>query len=95
MEIKNLKELTDTYIEVRKELEAYVRCIWDFLCMSYVEELDFEKDSTYYDFYVDKDWLTIRYHNDSDYDYMESDFNIPMEKILNGTWREYIVNLFN
>lgn len=93
--MKAIKNLIDTYIEVREELESYVKYIWDFIYISYSSSLDFGKDSTYYDFYVSKDMITIRYHNNCDYEPSDSDIDIPMAKILNGTWCEYIVDILN
>lgn len=92
---KDLNEKINAYIELREELSILVKNIWDFLYKSYSASLDFGKDSTYYDFYVSKNWLTIRYHNNCDFEPDESDFDIPVERIINGNWRDYIIHVFH
>lgn len=94
--MKVTKEILDGYLNGFDAIEELVEEIFKYIKSNYQEYLDFERYSCLDEWKLDKDSLSMKYY-DYGYDLYEYCWfdDIPIDVILNDTWKEFIDEHFN
>lgn len=88
-----MKTKIEQYLKLQNEIEDLADNIFDYVYQNFIELLEFGRYSTAEDFSVEKRGITIKYY-DQGYDlYETNNLFIPIEYIINDTWKEYIQGL--
>ena len=99
--MKKTEEIFNNYIESKRAIKKLVREIWEYIFNNYKDYLEFGSYSTLYKWEVgDKymlrtDYLKIQYSGPEgpshDCEYLK---DIPLDIINDGTWKEFIDEIF-
>lgn len=85
------KEEYQSYILIREKLENLAYDIIKYTKANYPKLLEFEEHSGLDDIIVKDNEFIIKYY-DIDYDLYEyNNIAIPFERIINNTWKEYLL----
>ena len=88
------KERVNEYLALRKEMKAFAMEVWNFVKDNFKSKLEFEYPDAD-DFYISENWFTLWYRDDRYYNgYQVDDIDIPMDKVYDGTWKEYLIEDF-
>lgn len=88
-----MKEKIEQYLKLQNEIEDLADNIFDYVKQNFIELLEFDRYSTAEDFSVEKDGIRIKYY-DQGYDLYETNsLFIPIEHIINNTWKDYFQGL--
>ena len=87
------KEDVLKYVELDTKFRNCAREIWDYLYENHKRCLKFVYDSTYDSYYVSNNWFIIYYTNDC-FDISIDSVDIPIEHVIGGTWKEYLLKKY-
>lgn len=85
------KEEYQSYISIREKLEDLAYDVIKYTKVNYPKLLEFEEHSGLDDIIVNDNEFIIKYY-DIGYDLYEyNNITIPFERIINNTWKEYLL----
>lgn len=94
--MKVTKEILDGYLNGLDTIDELVHEIFKYVKSNYQEYLEFGKYSRLDEWKLDENKLSIKYY-DRGYDLYDYCWlkDIPVENLLNDTWKEFIDEHFN
>lgn len=94
--MKVTKEILDGYLNGFDAIDELVKEIFIYIKSNYQEYLEFGRHSCLERWELDEDELSIKYY-DHGYDLYEYRWfeDIPVDTLLNNTWKEFIDKHFN
>lgn len=89
------QELLDSYLESKLFLDSLVEKVWNYIYDNNYKLLNYDRQSWLYDWEMGHEYLYIEYGGGSQDPNVTSHFEpIPLEVLLNDTWKEFIDEYF-